>query len=949
MSKFGRRRVRADGVSARCRRDGRRPGARQHRPLRALGLAVGLALAVPGVNAGTAAAAQTFTDVQPGATWTVPVGVTSIEATVTGAAGGGGGTVTFPVIGFPIGSSGDGGPGAAETVTIPVQAGEVLDFDYGSLGGGPGGAHSPGAGGSGWASGGDGNTGSLNGEAGGGGGGASAIVDATGGTLVVAGGGGGAGGPDADVDAAGNGGPAGVVGPAVPENAEPTGFSGSSGDSPVGVGGNGGAGGPAGLGSGQGGSGGEGGNAASSSSSGGGGGGGGGSESGAGGGGGQAGEGSGGGGGGGASFVDTNDGVVVDGAGFNGAAGNITISYTQSELTTINVTSSSNPSSYGNTVTLSAAVTDTTDPTQTPSGTLTVSEGSTTLGTATLDSNGDASFTAPGTVGAHNLSFSYTPTADTVFGASSTSFIQNVAAAAVTVTAISSDPSATAAAPPTISVLVAAAQPGLSGVPDGTVTAVQNGQLLSTATLDADGVATFPDLVATAGSHNLQFEYDPASNSDFASGRGQLIQQIVAAPVTLTPSSNDPAATTANPPTLSVLVAPEQPGLPVPTGTVTASENGTTLSTAVVDSNGVATFPDLITSAGTDELTFSYAPASSSPYATASVPFAQTVAAASVPAEAVTVTAVSSHRYPLYGGARPQFSVAVSAAGSAASAAPSGTVVAYRNGTRVGSAVIGTNGAATFTNLVVRPGKYQMEFTYVPAAGSPFAAGDASYVQIMRPAPVEVGSSAASHTAVYGSAAPLTVTVKPREHGVSPAPAGTITVTEATATASKGAAANARARVLAVKRLTTTGGVTFRGLPATVGVEHLKFTYTPSAWAPYRGGTSQRYEIVDRAAVKLTLATSDPRSPLLLVRVGAARAGVSPAPAGRLVITLNGRTVKDVRVTAGGQQPFRLVPTRKDGSVSRPVAGSYRFAVRFVPAKGSPYSSARASLLERVG
>jgi hypothetical protein len=71
---------------------------------------------------------------------------------------------------------------------------------------------------------------------------------------------------------------------------------------------------------------------------------------------------------------------------------------------TINVTSTANPSTYGNSVTFNITVAGTG---AVPTGTVTITDGGTTLGTETLN-NGTASLTLDTlTAGSHNLSFTY--------------------------------------------------------------------------------------------------------------------------------------------------------------------------------------------------------------------------------------------------------------------------------------------------------------------------------------------------------------------------------------------------------------------------------------------------------------------------------------------------------------------------------------------------------------
>ena len=137
-------------------------------------------------------------------TWTVPVGVTSIQAVVTGAGGGGNTLGSF------------GGSGAVVTATLAVTPGEVLNLVVGGGGG-------------------IGNSGPYS-QGGAGGGGASSIgygTPATGGqTLIVAGAGGGAGdGGDSPSGFVGTGATGGSAGVGTNSSSTPQIFDGTAGTS----------------------------------------------------------------------------------------------------------------------------------------------------------------------------------------------------------------------------------------------------------------------------------------------------------------------------------------------------------------------------------------------------------------------------------------------------------------------------------------------------------------------------------------------------------------------------------------------------------------------------------------------------------------------------------------------------------------------------------------------
>lgn len=133
-------------------------------------------------------------------TYTVPPGVHVLEVTAVGAPGGQGG--------WGVGGNGFGGGGGRFEGLVDVTPGEELTIFVGQQGFSGTTSQQIGLPGLGWAVGGPGNTGSVNGGAGGGGGGASAVASG-GDVLVVAGGGGGGGGGGVALGVGGNGGEAG--------------------------------------------------------------------------------------------------------------------------------------------------------------------------------------------------------------------------------------------------------------------------------------------------------------------------------------------------------------------------------------------------------------------------------------------------------------------------------------------------------------------------------------------------------------------------------------------------------------------------------------------------------------------------------------------------------------------------------------------------------------------
>ncbi len=146
------------------------------------------------IGSGNVAVPQTYGYTGGSQTYTVPIGVTSINVTLYGGAGGCGSSTS--------GCNIAGGLGGETTGTLSVTPGEVLNVIVGGGGSGGGGGYSASGGYGGGGAGGMGGTGS---GGGGGGGGASQILNGTQELAVGAGGGGGGGTASGSYGQAGGG------------------------------------------------------------------------------------------------------------------------------------------------------------------------------------------------------------------------------------------------------------------------------------------------------------------------------------------------------------------------------------------------------------------------------------------------------------------------------------------------------------------------------------------------------------------------------------------------------------------------------------------------------------------------------------------------------------------------------------------------------------------------
>jgi hypothetical protein len=190
--------------------------------------------------------------------------------------------------------------------------------------------------------------------------------------------------------------------------------------------------------------------------------------------------------------------------------------------TTSKVTSSANPSVFGESVTFTATVNAVPPGSGTPTGTVSFLDGSTTLGSGTL-SGGTATFSISTlAVAAHSITVVYG--GDTNFLTSPSGILTQTLKQATTTSSVSSsmNPSVSGQAV-TFTATIAPVSPG-SGVPTGTVTFDDGSTLLGTVTL-TNGTASFTTSSLAVGSHSIKAVY--AGDTNFKTSTSAVLNQVV--------------------------------------------------------------------------------------------------------------------------------------------------------------------------------------------------------------------------------------------------------------------------------------------------------------------------------------------------------------------------------------------------------------------------------------
>lgn len=439
-----------------------------------------------------------------------------------------------------------------------------------------------------------------------------------------------------------------------------------------------------------------------------------------------------------------------------------TLVQTVQDTTAIALTSSLNPSIYGQSVTLTAIVTATHAGTVT--GTVTFMDGTTALGTGTINTAGKVTFsTGTFAAGSHSLTGVYGGDGLDA-GSTSATLTQTVNKDTTTTTLTSSLNPSVYGQSVTLTATVTAKH-GVST--SGTVTFMDGTTTLGTATIGSANQATLATSTLGAGSHSLTAAYGGSAN-DAAGTSAALTQTVTQATSTTSLGSSVNPSTYGQAVGFTATITSAHGG-PV-NGSVTFKDGTTTLATATVDSaTNQAGFSTTTLAPGTHTLTAVYG-GSTNDAASTSGTFTQTVLDAtsttlasslnpSVFGQSVTLTAVVT---PLHGGS------------------VSGTVTFY-NGTGTFSALgVGTLGSANTATLTVStllPGSHALTAVYSGSA-TDAVSGSPVLTQTVKDETTTVLTSSVNPSAI-GETVTLTAAITPAHGGTV---SGSVTFKDGTTT-----------------------------------------------------------------------------------------------------------------------------------------------------------------------
>jgi len=446
-------------------------------------------------------------------------------------------------------------------------------------------------------------------------------------------------------------------------------------------------------------------------------------------------------------------------SGDTNVAGSTSATLTQTvsqATTTTTVTSGSNPAVFGQPVTFSVRIQSSSS--GTPTGTVTLMDGSSSLGSTTLPANGVAQFAISSLApGAHTISASYSGDASYA-GSTSSVLTETVNPASSTVSiAVSPNPGAFGQA----IILTASVTPSVSGdQATGAVTFFDGATSLGTANLSNNSAQLSLSNLA-AGSHSITAQY--AGDANFAgSTSAALMETINQVSTTTTLASNLNPATFGQVVTLTATVQAGS-GISV-AGTVTFLDGTLGLGTVTLANNSAQLTTSTL-APGTHTLTAVY---------NSNGNFAGSTSAALTETvnQLTTTTTLASNVNPALAGQNVTFTATVQAG---AGNSVVGAVTFLDGSTTLGSTAV-INNSAQLTIATLAPGSHSITAAY--GGSTDFAAStSAALAETVNQSSTTTTLISNLNPAVFGQAVPFVATVQTASGGAA---TGTVTFYDGT-------------------------------------------------------------------------------------------------------------------------------------------------------------------------
>ncbi len=462
--------------------------------------------------------------------------------------------------------------------------------------------------------------------------------------------------------------------------------------------------------------------------------------------------------------------------------------------------SSANPSSFGQSVVLTATVTSVGGtPTQ---GSVTFRDGANIIGTATLNSGGQASLTTSTlTAGSHSITAEYG--GDSNFaGSTSPPLIQTVnPAVSSTTTSLSSslNPS-TFGQPVTFTSTVS----GSGGTPTGILSFLDLTSVLGSAPLDGNGQASLTVSNLGAASHSITATY--GGDSSFTGSTSAVLNQTVnqASTSSLLMSSVNPSNIGQS--VVLTAIVTSDGGTPAGGG-VTFLDGATIIGTETLNSGGQASIVTSSLTAGSHNLTVVYG--GNSNFVGSTSPVLMQTVNKTDPFIGIGAGGPSSF------GQSVTFTGTV--IGGSSMPTPTGTVTFFDGANVIGTGTLDGNGQASLTLSTLGVGSHLITMSYGGDAN--FNAGTVGLTQIVNKADTAISLASSPNPSNFNQVVIFTATMT----STGGTPTGALTIFDG-------------GTVSGTAPLSISGQASFTRSNLTVGTHDITVTYSTNA--SFNGSTS---------------------------------------------------------------------------------------------------------------
>ena len=561
--------------------------------------------------------------------------------------------------------------------------------------------------------------------------------------------------------------------------------------------------------------------------------------------------------------------------------------------TTTTVTSSLNPSGFGQNVTFTATVT-TGASAGNLTGTVTFYDGAATLASGVAlrapGTTATATFTsAVLAVGKHTITASYS--GDVGHSASNSTdpngttlpLIQNVLEGTVTNLASSVNPSALGQ---NVVFTATVTTPGGGGVnPDGTITFFDGTTILGNVVLNGSAAATYSTAALTSGAHSITATYGGDAANDIQGSTSTILSQNVQTASTIAVVSSQNPSSYGAPVTFAAAVT--SGGNVAATGSVNFLDGGVKIGTGTLaGSPGVATFTTSTLNVATHIITATYA-GDANNAASNSSPLSQVVNQ--------TQTATTEGATPNPGMAGAAVAITATVKPVAGASTPTGMVTFTSGTTTLGSVALGAGGTATI-NPMLAPGQYSIVAAYA-GDGNDGTSTSAPLALTVIQAATQMAVIVTPNPTIVGA----TVTFTAKVTGNGGIPTGSVTFS------ANGTALGAPATLDA----TGTATMAYSGLAP--GTYTITAVYGGDANDQGSTGSGEYQLVVSRIATTTDLvgsATAGPSpQPILVATV---LAGAGPVPTG--TVTFNSGTTVVGTASLDSNGVATLIPNLGSGN-----------------------------------